>query len=181
MSMRPPVDKPRIDDFLRRLGETHRAGRVFLVGGWALVYQGLRARTLDVDITIEADDADALMQGIRRLKDELQINVELTSPADFVPLPPGWHDRSRRGGRYDALDVYCFDFYSIALSKIVRANQRDVDDIVLLAQHGLIEVTALDGVVRDALPQLGTGHYFNIDPALVEANYAAIRQLIAPA
>ena len=112
MSMRPEVDQNRIEGFLLRLGQEHQPGRLFLVGSSALVHKGLRARMVEVDIAIEADDAGTLFDAVRRLKDEMQINVELASPGDFVPLPAGWHERSLWVGRYDALDVFYFDFYA---------------------------------------------------------------------
>lgn len=180
MSMRPPVDKQRIDEFLRRLGAERPSGRIFLVGGTAMVHQGLRGRTLDVDLTLEPDDDMELLQSIRRLKDEMQVNVEIVSPGDFIPLPAGWHDRSPYVGRYGNLDVFYFDFYSIVLSKIARANERDVDDVVLLIQRGFVDLAQLDATVQATLPLLGTGRYFNIAPDVVAANYAAIRQRLRP-
>lgn len=178
--MRPPVDRRRIEDFLTRLGKSQMSGRIYLVGGTAVVYRGLRVRTLDIDIAIESGEAQ-LLEAVRRLKDELQVNVELASPEDFIPLPPGWEGRARFIGRFGNLDVFYFDFDSIALTKIVRANERDLDDLVLLAREGLVQLQALEQEVAAMLPQLGTGRYFNVDPAAVARNFEAVRQRIADA
>lgn len=180
MSMRPPVDRQRIEDFITRLGKAQARGRIYLVGGTAVVYRGLRGRTLDIDIAVESDEVP-LLETIRRLKDELQVNVELVSPADFIPLPAGWENRSRFIGRFGELDAFYFDFDSIALTKIVRANERDLDDLVLLAKDGLVQLDALEQEVAAMLPQLGTGRYFNVDPAAVARNFAVIRQRIEQA
>ena len=181
MSLRPPVDKGRIEQFLRRLDATaHQTGRVYLVGGSALVHSGLRGRTLDIDLTVEADDVNGLLVAIRQVTHELQVNVKMASPGDFVPLPSGWHDRAQWVGRFGQLDVFYFDFYSIALSKIARGSQRDIDDVVLLAQSGVIDRAQLDAAYAEIEPQLGMGRYFNYEPDIVAANYGLVRQRLQP-
>jgi hypothetical protein len=44
--------------------------------------------TIAVDIALEPEQ-DKVLRAVPRLKDELSINVELASPGDFIPLPPG--------------------------------------------------------------------------------------------
>ncbi len=183
MSMRPLVDREKIDRFLKRLDAVaHQPGRIFLTEGAVLVHEGLRGRTLDVDLVVETEDPSSeqtLLLAIRKLKYELQINVELSAPGDFIPLPAGWHERSHWVGRYGQLDVFYFDFYSLALSKISRANERDIQDVVLLYQRGLITLDALDAAYQEIRPQVGMGRYFNIDPARFDAHYALVRQRLA--
>ena len=103
MSIRAPADRERIERFLTRLGAlTHQPGRIYLVGGTTMVYEGFRATTVDVDLLVEADDPTAIVNAIRSLKDALDINVEFASPRDFIPLPAGWRERSIFVGRYGA-------------------------------------------------------------------------------
>ena len=54
------------------------------------------------------------------LKNELQINVELASPGDFIPLPEGWEERSPLAERRSRLAFRHFDPYSQALAKLER-------------------------------------------------------------
>lgn len=92
--MRALADADRVRRFMRALGEAADApARVYLTGGATAVLLGWRQSTIDVDIRIEPD-RDAIFRAIARLKDELQINVELASPADFIPVKEGWEDRS---------------------------------------------------------------------------------------
>lgn len=57
-----------------------------------------------------------IFRAIPRIKETLRVNVELASPTDFIPVLPGWEDRSpfiRREGkvslyRYPALDPASF-------------------------------------------------------------------------
>jgi hypothetical protein len=39
------------------------------------------------------------MRVLPALKSELEVNIELVSPADFVPRPPGWEQRRVHIGR----------------------------------------------------------------------------------
>lgn len=66
--------------------------RVYFVGGSSAVLIGWRDATIDVDLALRPSD-DALLRAIPQLKDALDINIELASPADFIPLPGGWEDR----------------------------------------------------------------------------------------
>jgi hypothetical protein len=115
MSLRQSVDQQRITEFLRHLGEHSRvSGRIYLVGGATVVFEGYRSRTLDIDLTLEASPADEekLVRVLRGLKDKLSVNVELVSPGDFIPLPSGWRERCQFVGRFSGLDVFHFDLYS---------------------------------------------------------------------
>lgn len=108
MSLRPPVDAARINEFLTALGgRFHGRGRVFLVGGTCLVYEGFRAQTLDIDLTFDlhAGEHGTFVRVVQQLKHEMQINVEEASPAEFIPLPSGADQRARHIGRFGGLDV----------------------------------------------------------------------------
>lgn len=90
MSMRPPVDRQRIIRFLQQLGQQFRKpGRVYLVGGTTLVFEGFRTQTLDIDLAFEVGDRDhgEFIRAVRSLKDELAINVEEASPGDSSLCP----------------------------------------------------------------------------------------------
>jgi len=50
MSQRPPVDRQRIEEFLRHLSQRYsRPARIYLVGGTTMVLEGFRKQTLDID------------------------------------------------------------------------------------------------------------------------------------
>jgi hypothetical protein len=180
MSMRPNVNKQRIEQFLRNLARSyHKPGRIYLVGGAALVHAGVRTdATQDIDLTINAADEDTLSEAIRQLKDSMRINVEFASPADFMPLPPQWEMHTRYIGRYGSLDVFYFDFYSIALSKIQRGSTRDINDVRLLLQQGYIDLQGLDEAYQAVLPLVGKRPYNRLDPRQFATRYAMIRQLL---
>jgi hypothetical protein len=179
MSQRASVDRARIAGFLRALGASFRgSGRLYLVGGTTVVYENLRPQTLDVDVTIEAspDDEGRLLRAIRELKDSMSINVEQVSPADFIPLPAGYGERSPFIGRFGGLDVFHFDLYSTALSKIERGTEQDFADVVALLQSGRIEWMQLDGYFREILPQMGA-RSLRQDPVEFQRKFDALQRM----
>jgi hypothetical protein len=148
---REPVDRQRIERFLVELGKRfRRSGKVFLVGGTTMVYEGFRAQTLDIDLTfdVQAEDRSEFIRTVRELKDELDINVEEVSPGDFIPLPAGYEHRAQFIGRYGQLDVFHFDPYSTALSKIERGTEEDFADVLALLRSGRIEADQLRSSFR---------------------------------
>src|SRR3712207_3505379 len=98
MSMRQRVDQQRIEHFLEQLGRQFPGpGRVYLVGGTTMVYEGLRQQTLDIDVALEIanEDHSRFIAAIRTLKERLSLNIDEASPADFIPLPAGYRERSQ--------------------------------------------------------------------------------------
>ena len=180
MSMRPRVDKQQIEAFLKNLGRRfHKAGRLYLVGGAALVHMGIRAGTMeDIYVEVQSADEDKLVETIRQLKESMQVNIEFASPADFIPVPGQWELSAHYVGRYGMIDVFYFDFYSIALSKIQRGSTRDINDVRLLIQQGVITLEGLDAAYQDVLPRVGKRPYNRLDPAQFAARYQTIRQLL---
>jgi hypothetical protein len=180
MSTRPSVDKTAIESFLQQLGRTFRKpGRLYLVEGTALVHAGVRPGfTQDIDIQVSGANEGELIVAVQRLIQQMQINIEFASPADFIPLPSQWEMHAQYVGRYGGVDVFYFDFYSIALSKIERGNSRDIDDVKLLVQQGIITLKELDAAYREVLAQLGQGHYPRITPQRFSERYTAVRPLL---
>ena len=180
MSMRPNVDKKAIESFLQQLGRTFRKpGRLYLVGGAALVHAGVRPGfTQDIDIQVGGVNEGDLIISIQRLIQQMQINIEFASPGDFIPLPSQWETHAQYVGRYGQIEVFYFDFYSIALSKIERGTTRDIEDVKLLVQQQCIALDELDTNYQEVLAQLGKGRYPKITPEHFAKRYTAIRPLL---
>ena len=182
MSMRQRVGRQEIERFLVQIGRTRQSGRLYLVGGAALVHRGIRpGQTLDIDIQITIDPANLTAQ-IAQLKQKMNINIEFASPGDFIPLPMQWEARSEFIKRYDQVDVFYFDWYSIALSKMQRANRQDVVDVQLLVRQGFVDMQELDLLFQDVLNKIGRPPYDRLLPNLSQQqfsqHYQAVRQLL---
>jgi len=152
--MRALADDHRIHRFMRALGAAATAdARVYFTGGATAVLHGWRASTIDVDIRI-VPEHDALFRAIPHLKEELQINVELASPDQFIPVKDGWEDRSPFVAREGRVSFHHFDLYAQALSKIERGHAQDEEDVRELLRRGLVERAALRAYFDAIAPHL---------------------------
>lgn len=137
--MREPVDRARVRRLMDALGRAAGgAAHVYLVGGTTAVLVGWRASTVDVDMVVRPED-DALLRALPALKESLRMNVELASPADFIPVPPGWEDRSPVVARVGRVTFHHFDLYAQALAKVERGHAKDVADVREMVARGLVE------------------------------------------
>lgn len=73
---------------------------------------------------------------------------------DFLPPLPGWEDRSRSRFREGNLEVFDFDPYSQALSKLERGFDLDLDDIANMVRSGRIEPQRLRELFEAVEPEL---------------------------
>lgn len=128
---------------MRALGaETEQALRVYFTGGATAVLCGWRGSTVDVDLVF-VPEQDRLFQALPRLKERLEINVEIASPAHFLPELPGWEQRSLFIGREGPIDFFHYDPYGQALAKIERGHRQDGFDVQELIARGLVEPVEL--------------------------------------
>lgn len=137
--MRELADSNRIDRFMREFGRAARSeGRVYLTGGATAVLFGWRDSTIDVDVKL-IPDSDELLREIPRLKAELDLNIELAAPSDFIPLPPGWEDRSPMIRKEGKLSFHHFDPAAQALSKAERGHAQDLIDVRAMIDSELVD------------------------------------------
>lgn len=141
-------------------------GRVYFAGGATAVLHGWRAMTIDIDLKPDPEPT-GIFEALALLKDELDINVELAAPDQFIPAVPGWQERSLFIVRHGLIDFFHYDPYSQALSKLQRRHDRDLVDVRALLQRGLIRVDRMRELFALIEPQLV--RYPGIDPASFRA------------
>jgi hypothetical protein len=152
--MRRPLDEQRLRNFLRELGQQADAElRIYLTGGATAVLNGWRKSTVDVDLKMEPD-RDEIFRAFPRLKEELQVNVELASPEQFIPELPGWKERSLFIAREGRTSFYHYDLYAQALAKIERGHARDLADVREMLSRGLIQAPELRRLFDAIEPRL---------------------------
>lgn len=161
--MRDLADAPLIERFMESLGRAAKAdGRVYLTGGATAVLHGWRASTIDIDIKV-IPDSDELLREIPRLKEQLNINVELAAPSDFIPVPDGWEERSPLIRRVGMVSFHHFDPVAQALSKAERGHEQDLRDIEDLIASGLVDPAEARAQFDSIEPELY--RFPAIDPA----------------
>lgn len=124
---------------MRELGRAVDAeGRIYLTGGATAVLHGWRDTTIDVDIKLIPDN-DEILREIPRLKEKLNLNVELAAPSDFIPVPDGWEARSPFIRKEGKVSFHHFDPVAQALSKAERGHQQDLLDVKDMISNGLVD------------------------------------------
>ena len=152
--MRELADRARIEAFAAALArEATSETDVFLVGGTSAVLIGWRDTTMDVDLVMRPE-SDAMLRAIPALKERLQINVELASPDQFIPVPSGWEQRSPLITRIGRVTFRHYDFAAQAPSKIERGHARDLADVDAMLAHGLISAGAVRQMFAEMEPEL---------------------------
>ena len=137
--MRDAADAERIKGLARELGRVVAPGtRMYLTGGATAVLEGWRESTVDVDVRFEPD-SDTALSRISEIKEQPSVNVKLASPLDFLPPLPAWQDRSRFRFREGNLEVFDFDLYSQALSKLERGFELDREDVRSMVDSGQVD------------------------------------------
>ena len=127
--------------------------RIYLVGGTTAVLLGWRTSTMDVDLVMQPE-SDALLRAIPAIKERLHLNVELASPAHFIPVPDGWEERSQFIMQIGRATFLHYDLYAQALAKVERGHTRDVADVRAMLARGLIEAPAAREFFRRLEPDL---------------------------
>jgi hypothetical protein len=175
------AERSRIDQFLRVLGRRLRLPvRLYLVGGSIVVDMGLREATLDVDYVAQSDSPEALAeleQTIPILKNELQVNVEPASPADFLPVPANVLARGKYVRTYGNVSVYYYDLSTTIISKVARGTERDLDDAAALIQSGAVSWEDVDQTWREI--RSSPRGWLRHDPHIVEARLKVLHQRMA--
>jgi len=142
--MRRLVDEPTLRRFMQTLGdEAEKDVRLYFTGGATAVLLGWRASTVDVDIKIDPE-TDRLFRALTRLKETLEINIEIASPDHhFIPELTGWQERSLFVTREGRLSFYHYDLYAQALSKLERGHAQDLTDVRQMVERGLVDPAEL--------------------------------------
>ena len=152
--MRSEMDKAKLELFMAALGQRVRgAGTIYLTGGATALWYGWRAATIDVDIKPDPEPA-GLFEALAMLKHELDINIELAAPDQFIPAVAGWRERSLFIARHGSIEFFHYDPYGQALAKLSRSHPRDIHDVRSMLASELITIIGLREKFESIKPQL---------------------------
>jgi hypothetical protein len=152
--MRRPLDPDRLRQVLDALGRACRGpGVVYLTGGATALLVGWRRATVDLDLKLDPEPEGAFA-AIARIKEELDVNVELAAPDDFLPRLADWRERSPLVGRFGLVEVRHYDLRAQALAKLARGFERDVADVRAMLERGLVDCAALRAALAEMEPRL---------------------------
>jgi len=164
-------------EFVERLGGRYSgSATLLLLGGSALCLLGNPRRTLDIDYLAEGplDQVAELQATVDTVAAEMKLEVEVVPLGEFIPLPDGAESRHRQVGQFGGLSVCVFDPYSIALSKIDRGFEADLQDVVFLIRQGIVNLEQLEVYVAAAVPHAAQ---FDMIPADLRQHLQVIRRM----
>jgi len=157
------MNEREIKVFLQRLSERIAVpSKIHVLGGSALLLLGGSRPTIDLDFVGDDLRVGEFQRTIHLLADEMDVEVEPISIGQFIPLPEGSDKRDIRIGQFGNLEVYVVDPYAIAISKLDRGFDTDIEDIIFLVQNGFVAHDRLESMMEAALQQ---SRKFDLDPA----------------
>ena len=168
------IDDAVIRSFLIALGTRQaESAQLSLLGGCALILLGSPRMTIDIDYVGDDVQPTRFQQTIAQVAAELQLEADPVPIGRFVPLPADSEAHRVFVARFGLVDVYVVDPDVIALSKLDRGDDTDIDDVVFLVKRGLVSLDRLAELVASTLP-LATK--YDIDPAAMQAHLTNVRQ-----
>lgn len=160
--------------FLEEVGRRYaQPAELLLLGGSALCLLGSPRPTLDIDYVGDDLSKSELQQCIDQVAQDMGIVVEAVPIAGFIPIPRDADQRKVPVGQFGAVQVHILDPHSLALSKIDRGFDTDIEDVVFLIQRGFIRFDHLRTLVEEALERAGE---FSLSRAELQDHLYAVEQ-----
>src|SRR5437899_6729929 len=136
--MRRSVSIETLKQFMQELAAAARSsGKVYFTGGATALLLGFREQTIDIDLKMDPEPEGAF-EAIAVLKNQLDVNVELASPDDFIPPSRDWREQSRYIDRIGSVEFFHYDFALQALAKLERGHAQDLEDVNSLVREGYV-------------------------------------------
>ena len=165
-----------------------RTRRLYLVSRTSHLAEGWCDRVPAIELAADAGSA-GLGEAMREAGRSLGIDVVWESPADVIPLPTGWEERSLRAdglaevagpaigdGSAGPLELRHFDPYSVVLRLVARGDEPDYVSALEYVLHGWVEPARLEGLLGEVVPRM-TNQTLAQDPAEFRRKFKGLRQL----
>jgi hypothetical protein len=148
------VASDEVLEYLNQLGKAYQEeATLYLIGGSALCLLGNPRRTMDIDISLASPaENQALLDAMTTIASEMKVELEVITIEEFVPTPAGASQRHQFIGQFDKIAAFIYDPYTLALSKLARGLETDIQDVLFLLANGIIEMAKLESIVEDAVP-----------------------------
>jgi hypothetical protein len=157
-----------------------RRDRLYLVARTSHLAEGWCDRVPAFELAGDADRGE-LGEAAREAARALGVDLVWESPADVIPLPQGWEERSLGaaiglGGAGHALEIRHFDPYSVVLRLIARGDEPDYVAALEYVLHKWVEPARLEGLLSEVVPRM-TNQTLAQDPAEFRRKFKGLRQL----
>lgn len=172
------VSQASIEQFLQALALLfQQPSNLYLTGDAVLVHLGLRtSMSTTLSLVVEASDEEAMTAAAKRSAERVHLTAAFTSPEDTIPIPWTWQDHAQYVGPYGYIDVFYFDYVSLALSKIALGSEQDLNDVWLLVRQKLLSLHDLDNAYLEIQPRMGRKPYDHVQPQQFAQRYSQVRK-----
>jgi hypothetical protein len=166
-------NKDELEETLMKVGEKiSEPIRIYMIGGCALSFRGLKAATKDIDIIVSnmADfdifDSSMKKNGFKQMnnresefyasalevymKDESRIDVFLKEVGKMLVLSHGMTLRAEKYKDYGKLAVYLVSNEDIFLFKLMTSREGDIYDCDRIMKEGLDYTIIYDEIVKQS-------------------------------
>ncbi|MEM7535218.1 MAG: DUF6036 family nucleotidyltransferase [Chloroflexota bacterium] len=168
------LSRTQIQQFLIEVGNRHeQPSTLVLLGGAALCLLGNPRPTEDIDYVGDDLSKSLLQHTIEQVANDMDLAVEPVPIHEFVPMPQSPDDNHIYIGQFSHLNVYIIDPYTIALSKIDRGFETDIEDILFLIRNNFITFDQLVRVVDSSFLQADK---FDLDISAMKMNLAEVQK-----
>ena len=154
--------------------------RLYLVSRTSHLAEGWCDRVPAFELAGDTGETE-LGEAVREAGRALGVDLVWESPADVIPLPVGWEERSRpatigQGGSANPVELRHFDPYSVVLRLIARGDEPDYVAALQYVLHDWVEPARLEGLLGEVVPRM-TNETLAQDPAEFRRKFKGLRQL----
>ena len=137
-----------LDSFLNLLADLNEPIELFAIGGTAMVLANIKESTKDIDfLTCESSTKIKKLFSLAGLKEEspdkvcntwrlkgIRIDIFYDGFIMGIPVPDDWKKLSKEIKQVGKIKIYSLNWYDLIITKISRAESRDIEDIVQILQ-----------------------------------------------
>lgn len=168
------IGAEEVRGFLRAVGQRYqKPATIYLLGGSALCLIGGTRSTVDIDYVGDDVNKTDLQRVMDQVALEFGVEVEAVPIDQFIPMPIATTERHLLVGQFGQIDVYVLDPYAIALSKLDRGFDTDIDDIVFLVQQKLVTMPELGEVVAAAIKR---AYGYDLSPSTIQTTLQIVNE-----
>ncbi|MBW6474804.1 MAG: hypothetical protein K0B14_16875 [Anaerolineaceae bacterium] len=155
------VSSAKLRIFFEMLGKQYPdKEQLILLGGCALNLLGSSRPTLDVDYVGDDLKKGAFDRFLEEVAQKLHLDIEAVPIAKFLPVTTEDMEGCLTFGKFGEIDVFILNPYLIAISKVERGFDTDIEDVIFLIKNKYVDTDIMTTRIHKTLLQ---AHKFDIN------------------
>jgi hypothetical protein len=150
--LKTSINSEKINNFLEELGKLSLGkDSLILLGGSALCLLGSDRSTLDIDYVGDDLKKTPLDKLLLDIANKMQLDIEAVPIEKFIPISTHDFNNNLHFGSFGEIEVFILNPYIIAMTKLDRGFETDIEDIVFLLGKGIINLQILEQKMNSIL------------------------------